>query len=287
MAGPVLNPSPARRVYRRLRDAAVRADLRLRAATASRRAWPAFLLIGVQKGGTTSLFHYLCQHPRYVPAYKKEINYFAAHYGEGEAWYGAHFPLQSALERRAAAQGGRAITGDATTWYFDHPLAADRAVALLPEARIVMLLRDPVRRAVSHYHHAVAYGLETAPTLAEALALEPERLASEGYPGPHHRHHSYRARGCYAVHLERWLAAYPREQILVLGAHELRANPRATLDRVCDFVGLGPVPGAVDFTIHNSRRYDPPPTSVLDGLRDFYAPHNARLFTLLGRTFPW
>ncbi len=252
------------------------------------RVLPSFLLIGAQKGGTTSLFHYLCQHPCFVPAYKKEINYFAAEYGQGERWYRAHFPLKSEIDWIARTHRRPAMTGDATTWYIDHALAPARAAALVGDAKIVVLLRNPVRRAISHYHHAVAYGLETAETFAEALALEEERRRSEAaFEGPHHRHRSYRARGVYADQLQRWFEAYPRERVLVLGAHEMRANPRATLDQVCDFVGLGPVPGAVDFAIHNSRRYDPQPDSVLEQLQAFYAPHNARLFALLGREFPW
>jgi hypothetical protein len=264
------------------------ANLQVREASAGQRALPAFLLIGAQKGGTTSLFHYLGQHPAFVPAYEKEVNFFAAHYGRGEAWYRANFPLQATLDRVSERLDEGAMTGDATTWYLDHPLAPARAAALLPDAKIVALLRDPVRRAVSHYHHAVAYGLEDAPTFEEALALEPQRLALEGsFAGPHHRHRSYRARGCYAEQLERWFSAFPREQVLVLGAHELRSNSRATLDRVCAFVGLTPIQGAVNFTRHNSRRYAPQPASVIDALRGFYEPHNARLFSLLGREFPW
>jgi hypothetical protein len=288
MAGPVLNPSAMRRVYRRFRDVGEWANLQVRETSASQRALPAFLLIGAQKGGTTSMFHYLDAHPAVVPAYEKEINFFAAHYGRGEAWYRAHFPLQATLDRLSDRLGERAVTGDATTWYLDHPHAPARAAALLPDARIVVLLRDPVRRAVSHYHHAVAYGLEDAPTFEEALAREPERLAAEGsFAGLHHRHRSYRARGCYADQLERWFSAFPKEQVLVLGAHELKSNPRATLDRVCAFAGLTPIQGAVTFTRHNSRRYAPQPEPLLTALRAFYAPHNARLFSLLGCEFPW
>jgi len=271
-----------------VRDAGIRTGLSLRKLRASQRALPGFLLIGAQKGGTTSLFHYLRQHPGFVEAYKKEINYFAAHYGEGERWYRAHFPLKATLDKLSAARGRPVMSGDATTWYIDHSFAPVRAAALVPDVPVVVLLRDPVRRAISHYHHNVAYGLETAQTCSDALAAEDVRLASEdGYEGPHHQHHSYRKRGIYADQMERWFSAYPREQVLVLGTHELGADPRATLDRVCDFVGLGPVDGSVDFTVHNSRRYPPQPEAIIAELKDFYAPHNARLFALLGREFPW
>ena len=194
---------------------------RARLLTAPARVLPDFVILGAQKAGTTSLYAYLCAHPEVRAAARKEVHYFDLNYARGASWYRSMFPLAVALasDRRG---GRRVLVGEASPYYLFHPLAAQRASALVPSAQLIVLLRDPVERAWSHYRHEVKAGREPL-AFEAALAAEPARLAGadaalragaspEAHPS--HRTFSYVARGRYAEQLRPWLAHYPREQLL-------------------------------------------------------------------------
>ncbi len=219
---------------------------RWRLRTASFRVLPDFLILGAQKAGTTSLHSYLEAHPCVLRAAAKEIHFFDLRYDRGVDWYRANFP--TGVVRAVARRAGRrpALSGDASPYYLFHPLAPRRACDTVPGARLIVLLREPVARAYSHYRHAVRLGLEDSPTFAEAIAREESRLAGERerimadgeYASFHHRHHSYLARGLYAEQLRAWFACFPRERFLVLRSEDLFAGTGATFARVLAFLGL-------------------------------------------------
>ena len=122
-----------------------RGRLAVRMVTNRWRALPDFLIIGAQKAGTGFLHHYLTEHPAILSAAQKEIHYFTIHYGRGPGWYRAQFPLE-----RLVHPAGH-MTGEASPNYIYHPRAAERANDLVPSARIIAILRDPVSRATSHF----------------------------------------------------------------------------------------------------------------------------------------
>ena len=179
---------------------------------------PDFLVIGTQKGGTTSLYSYLTAHRHVSPALTKEIHYFDFHYGCGDAWYRAHFVPAAWLSAR------RKMTGEASPGYLFNPYTPARVAAFASEVKLIVMLRHPVERAFSHYQMSVRRGRETL-SFGEALDRESERLLGERRQlgseaafaqGFSHRNHSYLTRGHYAEQLERWLEHFPREQLLVL-----------------------------------------------------------------------
>jgi len=226
-----------------LRRAAARGVLRSRLVTHRWRALPDTLIVGTMRGGTTSLFRWLAAHPDLRPSLRKETGYFTTQYHRGEAWYRAHFPLG-----RAGGSGGRVRRLEATPDYLLDPRAAERASALLPEARILALLRDPADRAFSHHRVLTRLGVETLP-FEEAIEAEPERLASawrileadSEAPLPQDLiDWSYVTRGRYAEQLARWLDRFPREHVLALRSEDLYAQPEATYARVLAFLGLRP-----------------------------------------------
>jgi len=247
-----------------------------RGASAGLRPLPDVVIIGTQRGRTTSLFEWLAAHPAVSPAFTKEVHYFDRFYGNGERWYRAHFPLRR--------RGHLAL--EATPYLLFHPLAPQRAAADLPAGtRFVALLRDPVQRAVSHYWHSRRIGAEDQP-LEVALALEDERLAGqeevvrqggESFP---YRNFSYRARGHYAEQLRRWFAAVGRERLLVLRSEDLYAGSPET-SRVLEWLGLSPHGVPFPATNEAPRRH-PEEERVLAGLRLHFAPYNEDLYTLLG-----
>lgn len=265
-----------------------------RRSTSAFRALPDFVIIGAQKAGTTSLFRYLEGHPDFLPSYKKEVHFFDVNFSHGVGWYKAHFPLAS-YKRKLEAQRGRAVlTGEATPYYLFHPCVPERMAALVPGAKLIVLLRNPIERAYSHYQHQVRKGRETH-DFQEALRLEPgilkaelERLDRDPlYPSYDHATYSYLARGLYADQLERWFTHYDRDRILILNSEEFFQEPQRSFDNVLRFLGL-PALELQGLRTYNAGRYNDSIDSKLRSeLAEYFMPHNQRLFSLLGRTYDW
>ena len=222
-------PEPARKVLR----GTVRTYGR---ATARWRRLPDFLILGAQKAGTTALYAYLRWHPQITGPAFKEVSFFDRHYARGEAWYRAHLP---------ARVSAGTLVGEASPSYLFHPLAPERVRALVPEARLIAILRNPVDRAFSHYQHELSLGRETLP-FEEAIEREEERMEGEVermLRDPEYFSHAwwnytYLARGRYAEQLERWFAVFPRDRLLVLSTDELANDTAETYGRVLDFLGV-------------------------------------------------
>jgi Sulfotransferase family len=281
-------------------------------------------MLGAQRAGTTSLLNFLLRHPDVCgPAAgaqelswsRKEVHFFDERFSLGTDWYRSFFPL--ALSRRIARlRGGDLLAGECTPYYLFHPLVAERVAATIPDARLIVLLRNPVDRAYSHYQMMYRSGREKL-SFEDALAAEEERLGGgreldagtiESTWGEnrnrkhHHRHHAYFARGLYAEQLERWFRWFPREQFLVLGAEEFFDNPSETCAAVIAFLGLRPydltAPSSKPTTTspnrpwslretRNRARYKPLDSELRAVLEQRYAEPNARLAKLLGREFGW
>lgn len=190
--------------------------------------------IGVQKGGTTTLHHLLQAHPEvFLPA-SKEVHFFSKHYAEGPQWY---------LEQFAAA-GDCRCRAEITPYYVFHPEVPARVQALLPEVRLILLLRDPVERALSQLFHSRRLGFETLDP-EQAIAAELERLegaeAVLARPdGVHrsHQEHSYVSRSRYELQLARWLRHVDRERLLLLRSEDLFLDPERTWQRLQAFLEL-------------------------------------------------
>lgn len=238
-------------------------------------------MIGTQKGGTTTLFHGLARHPRVVPPTDKEIHYFDWNHHRGDGWYRAHFPV---------ARPG-VLTGEASPSYLVHPHAPARAVALVPDARLVVLLREPVARAYSAYHMLVRRGRETR-SFAEVVADQIPALESMDLARPSERsfellRRAYLLRSMYVRQIERWLAHYPRERLLVLQSERLFADSRDTYERLTAFLGLEPwAPDQVEVRNVGGYRDELDP-GLRRELEEFFRPHNERLFALLDLRFDW
>jgi hypothetical protein len=277
------NPGIREIVKRPLRR--LRADYR--ELTGPLRGLPSLLILGAQRSGSTSLFNYLVQHPDVLPPLGKEIHYFDLHYQRGLNWYRGRFPYAHRL-------GGGTLTLDASPYYLLHPLAPERAARLLPGAKLVALLRNPVERALSHYQHEVRGGRESLPferaieQEAERLSGEEERLRSDpSYYSFNHHRYSYVRRGRYLEQLRRWVEHFPRSQLLVLQSERLFADPVGATATVHEFLGVRP---------HRLEHYKPflhgaydraMPAGVRTRLVEYFEPHNRELYDWLGKEFDW
>ncbi len=262
-------------------------------ATAGQRPLPDFLIIGAQKAGTTALFAYLRWHPEITGPSWKEVSFFDRRYREDPRAYRASFPAKPRQWLVARRRGRWPLVGEASPSYILHPLAPERAREVVPEARLIALLRHPVDRAYSHYQHEVRLGREPL-SFEDALDAEEGRLRREvermtaepSYFSHAWWNHTYAARGRYAEQLERWLAVFPRDQLLVVFTEELYEDTAGTYARVLDFLGARPhelvsYPRIFD---HEYASMDP---ATRRRLEVEFAEPNRSLARLLGLELPW
>jgi hypothetical protein len=246
---------------------------------------PDFLIIGAQKGGTTSLYVYLTQHPQIAHATQKEVHYFDLNFDKGADWYYSQFPQPENDPYK--------ITGEASPYYIFHPHVPQRIYDLCPQVKIIVLLRNPVDRAISHYYHCIKIGYESL-SLESAIAQEPERLkgeikkllASPTYYSYEHQHHTYLKRGIYADQLPAWMKLFPKEQILIIKSEDLYTNPSETVNTVLEFLDLPPQQ-LETYEKYNSTQYQPVSEAVYQQLKDYFRSHNQRLAELCDRDFGW
>lgn len=260
--------------------------------TASRRPLPDFLILGGKRAASTSLWNYVVRHPDVLPMFParqkiKGTSYFSTEFWRGERWYRSHFPTEED-RRRIARDGVSPVAGETTPYYLFHPLAPERAASSAPDVKLIAILRNPVDRAYSHYKERVRHGAEPL-SFGDALDAEPERLAGEEerilavprYASVAHEHLSYVAQGRYIDMVERWLACFPRERLLILLNESFDVDPGGELARVFAFLGIRQwrPPELERYNFHPAAAM---PMDLRTRLLDTYRDDNRRLTALLG-----
>lgn len=266
-----------------------------RATTNPIRMLPHFMIIGTQKGGTTSLYQYLIEHPCIAPIWIKEPHFFDIYFYKGVHWYRSHFPTTVEQYYARHIQKHDLITGEASPYYLFHPQAARRVAKTLPRAKFILVLRNPVDRAYSQYQHQTRQeGVEPL-SFEEALASEEQRLAGEEakilrdekYFSFNHRHYSYLARSKYIEQLPAWMDVFPREQFLILRSEDLYADPKAIVKQTLDFLDLPSSYLKQEYKPFNDAKYAKMAPATRERLLAYFKPYNARLYDYLGRDFGW
>jgi hypothetical protein len=238
-----------------------------------------FLIVGVQKGGTTALYDYLGDYPDVALSREKELHFFD---DESLDW---NAPDYAGYHARFDDAKGRPC-GEATPIYSYWPGAMERIAAYNPAMKLILVLRDPVARAWSHWRMEYARGAEVEP-FARCIRQGRQRLFASA-PWGHHREFSYVERGFYGEQLERILRLFPREQLLVLTSDGLRGMPTTALEKVRAFLGLEPAPTPSAREVHVGREMAYPSDLTQDDiawLRQVYAEDAERLVALTGITF--
>jgi hypothetical protein len=236
-------------------------------------ALPGFVIIGTMKGGTTYLYHLLTLHPLVEPAAAKELQFFNRYFDEGVEWYRQCFPVPRWED------GRRTITGEATPGYLPHPLVPERMARIIPQARLIALLRNPVDRTFSDYKQVTRKGRESR-TFEEAM----------GYANLDDAPRKFLSKSIYVDQLLRWSEFFPREQMLVLKSEDFFEDPAGTLKPVLSFLGLPEWKPKV-WDLHYKRNrgdyeggMDP---ATRERLEEYFEPHNKRLYDYLGQDFGW
>lgn len=234
-----------------------------------------FVIVGAQRCGTTRLYKLLQQHPDICMAMpmRPEPKFFLEE-NAVEVGYTEY------LRRFYQHRNGQKVLGEKSTSYIERPDAIARMRAVLPRAKLVFVLRDPVRRAYSNWRFSRMHGLETL-EFEQALDAEPERL---------HQHASsagrttsvcpfaYAARGNYARYLGEWAKVFPREQFIILSSETLFSSHDAVRG-IFRRLALEPdVPLHEEGRVNPSEGEDPdPPAAAISRLREHFRENNDRL----------
>jgi|SRR5215218_5070943 hypothetical protein len=207
-------------------------------------AMPNFFIVGAQKAGTTSLYHYLAQHPQIYMSPVKEP-YFFDHELDSEGRIvkensenrsqqkGSRFPDFEAY--RALFRGVEAETaiGEASTPYIYVSGTAERIERYVPGAKVIAILRNPADRAYSAFSHAVRIGMEPLTDFAQALQEEERRVSENSHLTFH-----YRNRGFYYGQLQRYYEIFGQERVGIWLYEDLKADPVATTQSIFRFLGV-------------------------------------------------
>lgn len=205
----------------------------------------AFLVAGVQKGGTTALHDYLALHPGLSLGPVKEVHFFDDETGVDWAR-----PDYGAYHARLGPADGRP-RGEATPIYIYWPNSLERIAAYNPAIKLILLFRDPVERAWSHWRMERARGVEPL-GFSESIRGGRTRVDDPTAPG-HHRVHSYVERGFYGAQVERLLSLFPRQQVFFGTAGALRTDPTLFLRNVADFLEVEPLKSVTALESHVGR----------------------------------
>jgi len=238
---------------------------------------PNFIIIGCQRCGTTSLYTYLAQHPQILTPIKKEMDFFSWHFDRGIDWYLAHFPPMP--------PGEQFLTGEASPSYFDSREAPERLYSLFPEAKLIVLLRNPVARAISQFYRLTGLNWE-ARSLDRVISDEIERLNQNPEYIIGEEPGNYLARGRYIEFIKNWRTFFPPEQLLILKSEDFYAGAAITVKQVLEFLGL-PEYQLSEYQNANPGSYQPINSSVRDWLTDYFRPYNQQLEEYLGRKLDW
>lgn len=246
---------------------------------------PDFVIFGAQRSGTTNLYDLLVRHPSVEAASHKEVHFFDLHYRRGERWYRGNFP-----SARRDSSGAAVVCGEATPTYIGYQSAPTRMRELMPNVKLVLLVREPVARAVSHYHHFCRLGNEHR-SFEDAIEWEYGYLSSGKAPllldSPERGTDPiYLSLSAYAPQLERWFSTFPREQIFIAAAEELFENRDALLTNLAEFLELR-APFPPEAVPPKQFPYPEVADETRRRLIDLFAPYNQQLETLLARSFPW
>ncbi len=256
---------------------------------------PDYYIIGVVKGGTTSLHDYLIKHPCIQPPIGKEIDYFGQLYYRGQYWYRSSFPYKIQKFFAQKIQKKDFLTGEATPRYIEHPNVPERIKQLTPNAKFIVLLRNPIDRAYSHHNMNMTRKHETL-SFEEAINNEQSRIQGEyekmkkdyQYFNWTYYLFAYKEHGKYIERLQRWMKIFPRKQFKIIKSEDLFEKPSTVYAEILEFLNL-PKWDLNEYPALKKRKYQKlnmnPETRKK--LSEYFKPYNEKLSKFLDINFGW
>jgi|SaaInlStandDraft_2_1057019.scaffolds.fasta_scaffold08118_3 hypothetical protein len=248
-------------------------------------ALPDYLIIGAVKSGTTSMYSYLIQHPDIEPALTKQIHFFDQFYGRGIKWYKSNFPIKLSMNKK--------ITGEATPFYFIHPDAPKRIHELIPNVKLIIMLRNPIDRAFSHYQMEYRHEKEKC-SFEDALENENSRIEGQfekllndsNYYNHDFFSRSYCHTGMYYNHLKRWMNIFPKEQCFIIDSDRFNEEPDLWYNKTLKFLNQKEF-HLEEYKKMKKAKYSPVKDQTRKKLQEFFEPYNEKLYKLIDFNFNW
>ncbi len=250
---------------------------------------PDFLIIGAQRCGTTLLYDLLCQHPHVIPASQKEVHFFDIRFQKGVDWYESFFKEVEDKKNQTKS----CLTGEATPYYLFNPLVPERSFKLIPKTKLIVLLRNPIDRAFSHYQLEIRLGNEEL-TFEDAINNEEKRLGNEeqkflkneNYTSFNHQHFSYLNRGIYVDQLQKWEKFFPKKQFFIIQSEQFFSEPNKILKQLFEFLEL-PHFDKITFDRPKKEYNTKMNSEARKKLFEYYVDYNERLYEFLQKRFNW
>ena len=261
------------------------------AITGPLRVLPDFIIIGTMKSGTTSLYYDICEHPCVESASYDEIGYFDVNYHLGLNWYRSMFPtiFQKYISK---LKHQKFLTGEDTPFYFWKEDAVNRINKILPNVKLIIILRNPIDRAYSNYTDRINQGKELN-SFEEVIEREINLIKKNGEKNSKSnqiidiiKEPAYLAKGIYVNQLELWIKKFPLNQFHILSTEEMANNPNKTLQKVFEFLEI-PKENIKTPQKRKMKKYSPMNTKTRESLIEFYKPYNEKLFEEINQRFDW
>mgnify|MGYP006427330121 FL=1 len=258
--------------------------------TAPFRVLPNFLVIGVGRGGTTSLYEYLGQHNCITKSAYDEIGYFDDNFHLGVNWYRSMFPTKS-HKTKIIKKYGNFLTFEVTPWYIRKPWITERIQSLLKDVKIIAVLRNPVDRTYSHYHLALRDNVisksfdeiidEDIETLNKSFSITKDKNYFNTVVQK-----SFLARSFYAEQLQQWFNIFNKKNVLTISSENLSNNTQNTLNSIFTFLNLNhqKIPNLKKV---NVGKYPPISNTIRKKLFDYFYDYNENLFDLINHRYDW
>lgn len=254
---------------------------------------PNFIIIGAAKSGTSSLYEYLIQHPSIYKCLVKEPNYFANYFHKNIDWYRSFFPSTLTKFYVEKTLKNKFSTGEASTQYYWYPHTAERVKQLLPNVKLIVLLRNPIERSFSHYQMEVRNGNEKL-SFEEAIKKEKERtqgeyekiLSDKLYFSPKYTMQAYIEKSIYINSIKRWTKYFPLEQFLFVKAEDFYENTTKELNKILKFLDLSEFE-LKKYDVLRKGSYSKLNSQTREELCEFFKPYNEELYRHIGINFNW
>jgi hypothetical protein len=253
------------------------------------RVLPDFLVIGVGRSGTTSLYYYLDQHPSIVKSSYDEIGFFDDNFHLGLSWYRSMFTTIF-TKFLIKLKTKYFMTYEVTPWYVRRPWTARRIKKIFPNIKLIIVLRNPIDRTYSHYHLSTQN--DEKRDFKVVIKEDMKNISQWNITEKNDSYFSNQvqnsklARGFYYEQIIPWFELFSKEQIMIISSEDLASKTQSTLREIFSFLEL-PIYDIKNTEKVNVSKYSKMDQETRNLLIDFFRPYNEKLFEYLNREFDW
>lgn len=250
------------------------------------RVLPDFFVVGVVRSGTTSLYYYLDQHPCVMKSAYDELGFFDSNFDLGWNWYKSLFPTIM-QKKKIEKRNGKFLTFDDTPFYVYNSTVVKRIKRDFPDAKIIVIFRNPIDRAYSNYFLGVNGGKEKRKfddLIEEEMILINRRNKQVLFDET--LSETYLGRGLYAEQLKVWFSEFPKDSVKIIKSEEFAENTQDIMKDLFQFLDL-PEYKISNIEKKNVTKYPPMKKETREKLEEFFRSHNKELYNMLGKDFGW